>query len=348
MISKNHLFRGTGFRGWGSVILVTAAITGPGPTLAQAPPEKTDTENPRSSAALGTTIEVPSSPPVQAPADPQPPFVLNPQQEQRLKLLLHHWENESRKVKTFSCRFERYTYDTVFGPPRDPKSIHEGVIRYSAPDKGEFRVEGIREYAPPKEEGGAPQYIPRGADDAEHWICDGFSVFELNGKVKQLIERKLPPHMQGREIAEGPLPFIFGATQAKIEARYWLRELVPPADRAEYCFEAYPRRAEDALSFQRVRVILDQRRFLPQALEVFPPGYDGVRNLSREVYRFDHHEVNSLVQNAQQFLHQFISPKVPRGWKKVVENFAPADAEEVPQAASRMGPDLPPGYQRPR
>ncbi|MEM7313119.1 MAG: TIGR03009 domain-containing protein, partial [Planctomycetota bacterium] len=254
----------------------------------------------------------------------QNPYKLTPQQQKRLETLLEFWEKKSNSVKTYSCQFVRWEYDSVFGP-QDPKIARqkaEGVIRYVSPDKGEFKIERSGEYKAdqdPKNRGTFPMKV---SNHEEHWICDGRNVFELDGKNKQLRQEKLPPEMQGQRIADGPLPFMFGARKEKLLARYWMRELVPPnGKKGEYWFEAQPKFREDAANYQRIRLVLDEKEYLPKFMEVFPPAFDGRTNWSRTVYAFTNRKVNDPLQRGQQFLGRFISPTLPRGWKKVVSSF---------------------------
>ncbi len=252
------------------------------------------------------------------------PYRLNANDQARLNQVLGYWENRSGKVKTFECEFTRMNYDSVFGPknPNFAKSQSKGIIRYAAPDKGEFKVTEVGDFQQTAGKG-APSYPMNESDHDEHWICDGESVFELNGKTKQLREEKLPPEMQGKGISQGPLPFIFGAKKDDLLKRYWMRELPLPNDRTdEYWIEAQPKFREDVANFQRITVILDKKLFLPKAMQVYPPAYDGRKNWTRTVYVFEKRKVNDPLQGAQKFLGRFISPQVPRGWKKVV-NTAP-------------------------
>jgi TIGR03009 family protein len=252
------------------------------------------------------------------------PFQLDEGQRQRLEELLGHWELRSGKVNTYSCDFTRYEYDHVFGPqdPRYAKTKSEGIIRYSSPDKGEFKIERALEYQAPQDDKSAPNYVPVASEANEHWICDGRSVFELNGAKQQLIQQELPPELQGKKIADGPLPFMFGAEKKKLEQRYWIREVLPPSERKnEFWFEAFPKTREDAANYHKLMVILDADNFLPTALQIFPPNYDARTNPSRTVYTFSNREVDNLMHRSKQFFDRFISPKTPRGWKKVVMQF---------------------------
>jgi TIGR03009 family protein len=300
---------------------------------AQAPstrPSATDPSQPVSSGGAQATST--TSAQRQLPFEP-----MSPEQQLRVDQLLSVWESRSAKVKTYSCVFTRWEYDAVFGPknPNWPKTQSEGLIRFSSPDKGEFRVEKIGKFQPPAAVGESPKFPMKKEDTAEHWICNGESVYELNAKKKQLIERTLPPEMQGNQIADGPLPFMFGAKKDKLKRRYWIRELTPPPNRkGEYWLEAYPRLPETAAEFQRIRVILDEKTFLPNALEVYPPNYNARSNPSRTVYVFRNRSVNDPLHRGQEFFGRFISPKTPRGWKKIVQNFSdPAPAPSVANGA---------------
>jgi TIGR03009 family protein len=270
----------------------------------------------------------------QPPAVP-PPFVLNAHEQQRVDQILNFWESRSAKVKTYQCRFTRWEYDFVFGPkdPNHAKTRSYGVIKYAAPDKGMFLVETIGHFAPPERPGGQPTYPEKRVEHAEHWVCDGVSIFEFNAEKKQLIESRLPPELQGKAITDGPLPFLFGAKASQLKERYWIREMQPPPGSVnEYWLEAMPKTRRDTTNFQRVEVILDQKMFLPTGLQLFPPTYDPVHNPSRTSYQFEDRKVNNLVDQVQGFMNSFVRPRVPDGWTKHVEVFQ-QPAAEVPLVA---------------
>jgi TIGR03009 family protein len=310
----------------------------------QRPATNRDTPAVEQGAAVRTATAQPVPPRQAQPKPVAPPFQQTAAQKKRIDQLLDYWEKRSSKVKTYSCEFVRREYDNVFGPanPKWEKTKSEGVIRYSAPDKGEFRVEAVGHFQPPLEEGGEPVYEMKKDEQAEHWICNGQSVYELSAKKKQLIQRDLPVEMQGQQIADGPLPFMFGAKKEKLMYRYWIQELMPPKDRkGEYWLEAYPKHAENAAEFKKVRVILDEKTFLPNALEIFPPTHDGRKNTSRTSYVFANRKVNDPIHRGRQFFGSFISPKTPRGWKKVIENFGQSANPPVTATA----PNAPNGQQ---
>jgi TIGR03009 family protein len=300
-----------------------------------------------------------SAQPAPAPAGalqgPMPaPFpALSPEHQKFLDDVLRFWENRSQKIERYRCTFQRWEYDPVFGP-RDGtfKTYSEGVIKYSAPDKGLFKVEKILHYTPPAQPGAKPSFVARPGEIGEHWVCDGASIFEHDHQNKHLIQMELPPHMRGKAIAEGPLPFLFGAEAAKIKQRFWIRPLpVPQNIQGEYWLEAFPKTRQDAASYQKVHVIIAQADFLPKGLVIFDRNFNPKDNPARTTFAFENREVNwNATLEKLDLVRDFYEPKVPMGWKKVVEkydappnaqDFSPAAAQGLDQAQRKPAPTMP-------
>ena len=268
---------------------------------------------------------VPLPPRVQQP--PQAPFQLSPQQQADLMAVLRAWEEKSDGIKLLYCDFVRWDYDAVFGQRNpDPKNPQlpgaiipresHGELKYAAPDKGLYHIKEIKEYKATV--GGKKEFVTR-TDGGEHWICDGLAIWEYNFEKKQLIERKLPPELQGKAITDGPLPFLFGAQAGKLMQRYFLRIATPDTVKGQIWLEAYPRFQFDAANFQRATMILDQKTFWPFALEVILPNAqaNGAREKSRHVHQFQNHLVNDPLRI---FKADFSKPDLPRGWTKLDDN----------------------------
>lgn len=267
--------------------------------------------------------------PQRLPAQPAPPFTLTPAQQQRIDQILTFWHQKSEAISTYACDFTEWEYDPQFGPQKDARTVSHGIIRYVAPDKGEYRVETIEHYTIARGPdgrvvpGAKPIYKAQPGEYGQHWICDGKTVFELDPKQKLLIERLLPPELHGKAIADGPLPFLFGADVNKLKARYWLRE-VQPNGPGQYWIEAYPKRKDDAANYKRVTLILDQKEFLPQGMVMILP--DGK---SRTTFQFSERKVNAP-DFFKLFRGEFFQPKTPRGWKRVVDNMALGGGQPQP------------------
>lgn len=241
---------------------------------------------------------------------PPPPFVLSPQEQQQLDFVLQAWEQRSKNVKTFECKFTRFEYDPLWGPPNQPRFVDEGQIKFASPDKGMYRVDGPR---------------------PEHWICDGQSVFEYNFQKKELIEYKLPPEMRGKAISDGPLPFLFGADAEKLKQRYHLR-LKPESTQKEVWLEAYPKFQRDAANFRLAELILQDMQ--PFGVKIYSPN--GKNSTS---YRFEKVRVNENDPLAplRFFQSDPFHAITPRGWQKIVEPGTAQPANAPAQMSNQPG-----------
>jgi TIGR03009 family protein len=270
--------------------------------------------------------------PGQAPAG----FQLNQLQDAMLNQVLDAWQTQSAKYDNFKCEFERWEYDKVFGPKVNNEEVPLnkclGEVSYNKPDKGSFQIKEVRTFKTEPPAPGAPASAPVKGDwvahpnaVGEHWVCDGKSVFEYRHHVKQLVERPIPPQLQGKAIVDGPLPFLFGAEAAKLRAKYWLRVEDQP-NQAEIWLTALPRYQAQAADYSKVEVILDRQRLLPKAMRVQMP--DG----SRHVYMFKIAEA-TVNNRLAIFDALFARPRVPFGWKHVVEQ-PPVAQAAIPEKAA--------------
>lgn len=259
-------------------------------------------------------VQQPAAPVAQAAAPQTPPgFQQNAIQQQFLDQVLSMWENESGKINTFSCDFTRLVYDPVFGPGADAngqaiaKNHEYGTVSYQNPDKGSFHIKKLLAW-----DAAQGKHVENPNLIGEHWVCDGRSVFEYKHEQKQLVERPIPPEMQGQNIADGPLPFLFGAKAADLKARYWLR-VDPRAQPGSVWLAAMPKRRADAANYRLVELMLDQNKMLPAAMRVTAPDN------SQTTYTFDlaNAKINSRITALWNSLFQ--SPSTPFGWTKVVE-----------------------------
>ena len=190
----------------------------------------------------------------------------------------------------------------IFGPPDQPKFIDTGIIKYAAPDRGMFRVETTEKDG---------KDVPIEDARAEHWISDGKSIFEYNHTKKQLIEHKLPPELQGKAIADSPLPFLFGAEAQKLKQRYWIR-IVTPADVKDKIFlEAFPRYQQDAANFHHAEFIIIDRGDVAVCLE--PRSAQQERSDRVPVLQYRGERSVAAVQGRS------VSAGMPLGWQKIVE-----------------------------
>jgi TIGR03009 family protein len=251
-----------------------------------------------------------------------PPFQLSAAEQAQVDQLLLAWEQNSRNVKTFDTKFVRFEYDLTF-PVVDPKAPpgsqplpngkDQGVLKYAAPDKGLFRI-----YYTDKN----GKWEPTPPERIEHWLCDGNSVFVYKyppdpidpkdpQKPGQVIEYPLPPEMKGKAIADGPLPFLFGAEAKKLRERYYFKVIPATNPQKEVWLDAYPKFQQDAANFSCVQVVLNLPEMTPKALRQYLPG--GKNYYS---YVFFDTVINDRLRIFQGNPFQAYTP---RGWQKVTE-----------------------------
>ena len=249
-----------------------------------------------------------------------PWFPLSPEHQQYLDQILGYWEHSTSRIERYQSRFKRWEYEFTRRGERDYatvlKTFSEGDLKYAAPDKGLFKVDRIQHRVAPQVAGGEAEFQVQESGSREHWVCDGRSIYEFDYTNKQLIQRQLPPEMQGQRITEGPLPFLFGAEAGKIKARFWIRVITPENVKNEYHLEAIPKTREDAQNFRAIHIMIAEQDFLPTAMVLFH------RNNAKTTYVFENRETNwNTTLNMLNIFHrEFFEPSLPdRGWKKIVE-----------------------------
>jgi TIGR03009 family protein len=253
-------------------------------------------------------------------------FPLEPAHDKYVNELLEYWQQNSQRVEKYKCGFKRFEYDPVIVGWRDPSSkrlaahtIKWGEIRFAAPDRARYETTKIVKFKkPPEQPGGDADYEESDEEGTqERWVCDGKSIFDFDFENKRLYETELPKEMQGN-IAESPLPFIFGANKDQITQRYWVRSVTPDGVQDEYWLEMYPKRIQDARAYSKLEVIIARDDFLPKAMHLYSPQYDPAKgNEASQYFMFENREVNSQLAKFQDFFGAFVRPRVPFGWKRV-------------------------------
>ncbi|MEM8668230.1 MAG: TIGR03009 domain-containing protein [Planctomycetota bacterium] len=253
---------------------------------------------------------------------PFPP--LNAAERAQLTQVLTAWEAQTKSTKTLDCKFTRWHYDLFMAPAGIHANRADGVIKYAAPDKGLFRVDSLVFFS--GLQNGKPQFKVQPDQVGEHWVCNGKQLIQFDGVNKQCKIIELPPEMQGQEIINSPLPFVFNLDAQKIQERYWVRLRQPPKNaQGIVLVEAHPKRQEDRAQYKFVQVALDQKTMLPRALLMYAPNFH-----PKNAVKYDHYEFTDLGRNKtlasiMNFMNNFIPKKPPSDWQIVREDFvAPA------------------------
>ncbi len=263
-------------------------------------------------------------------------YPLDPKVQEWVDGVLAFWEKRSNEVKTLECKFQKWEYDPAqipgqFNQLKALGKISEmpftkfaaGSIKYGAPDKGLFKVEQLQVIVPGQQQpDGKQKYEVQPKENGEHWVTDGKRVFAFDAIKKEVIESTLPPDMQGKALADGPLPFMFGARAESIKARYWIRPL-QAENPGEYCLEAVPKSRQDASNFKMVQIVLDEKQYLPIRMQIFEGDWTAT-NPHRTAYRFSDREENeknamaALLDPLKLWNRDFFNVVTPTGWKRVV------------------------------
>ena len=268
-------------------------------------------------------------------------FPLSAEHTKYVNDLLGFWEQHSNSVEKYQCNFRRFTYDRVVVAWRDPStkqlaahSVAMGEIRFAAPDRARYETTRIVAFEkPPQTPGGEADYKEIEGDAAlERWICDGKKIYDFDFENKRLYETELPKSMQGN-VAESPLPFIFGGKRAEVLQRYWVRSATPKGVENEYWLELYPKRIEDARMYKKIELVIAKEDFLPKAMHMFGSQYDPSKgNEASQYFTFENRQVNNQLHKFTDFVGGFVSPRLPGlKWKRVKRQLGQNQAAAPPE-----------------
>lgn len=263
-----------------------------------------------------------------SPQAPAAPFVLSAQEQAELNQLLSAWEQQSTGTKHLEAKFRRWHFDPLSAPAGVHATWAEGVIKYSAPDKGLFQVEQLKFFSGIVDD--KPTYKSIEGQYGEHWVCNGEELMEFDRDRKECRIQQLPPEMRGQEILESPLPFVFNLNAARIKDRYWVRRIDAPS--GVFVIEAHPKRQTDRAQYRFVRIVINNQNFLPQALILYGPNFDPVTSPAYDHYEFIDVERNTIRQNVKNWSNVFINQRPPADWKVIREPYRPA-TPDPPQMA---------------
>jgi len=263
------------------------------------------------------------------------PFQLTSDEQKEIDRLLDRWEQWNGRVKTFDCRFKRWTYDAVFFSPIQPQYVDGGIIKYSAPNRILFRVDLTEKNG---------KSMPIDDNRLEHFVFTGNSVFEYNYRNKILVIRELPTFFEKNGFADGPLafgafnitlswcfagaslePYPFGARAEGLKRYHYIRLISSPDRPDEIHLEAYPRSRQFACLHKKMELIFAASDMSPVALKIEQPN-----GTNRTVYAFFDCQINkktSLRTAGDPFY-----PNIPFGWQRIVEEPPTAQARRPGEA----------------
>jgi TIGR03009 family protein len=255
--------------------------------------------------------------------------------------VLDRWEQWNSGVKTFQCGFKRWTYDVVFGSADRAKFIELGTIVFRAPDRYRYRIDTMEVDG---------KYLPIGDSRADHWLCDGKSIWQYIAAKKQVKEYKLPLELPAGRVLDGPLafafpaaafwnvfhsgspssptPFPFAAHAKVLKQQYYIRVVTPADSPAEIWLEAVPHSGHVAACMcHKLVLIFKASDMSPYALRIVAPNAKDYT-----VYQFYDIAVNAFdvtVNGAPLSGKEASRPIVPPGWQIIPDN-APPTGQPLP------------------
>jgi TIGR03009 family protein len=211
-----------------------------------------------------------------------------------LERLLTDWAASSENIKRLEGDHLRRVYDLVY----EVEKLSQGRFYYETPDKGRINITPVEitekmlaqrkssKVPTKKRKDGTPFELK--SDQDECWSCDGSRVYELDVAKKEARVAQLPADMQGKNIMDSPLPFLFGMPPEKAKRRFEM-SLMPPIDpkSGRASLHILPRLPQDAASWASADVILDLKTFLPVAVQLVDPAGTKIT-----VYAFSNLKVN--------------------------------------------------------
>ncbi|REK26413.1 MAG: hypothetical protein DWQ45_17935 [Planctomycetota bacterium] len=217
--------------------------------------------------------------------------------------LLLKWERESARIERLRGDVTRFVYDSVYLV--EERSV--GKFWYESVDKGRMDFKAVKLPDPPVSRdkqgaNGKPYTLESGAN--ERWICNGKEIFLIHDDNKLYDLVRIPPQQQGRNIINGPLPFLFGMKAEQAKARYGLDygKLHRPEERivqtkegkrvrlpVQYHIIATPRTRVDAAEWSRAEVLM-YGSFIPKAIRLLNPTGE-----KETVYAFSEMKVNEKI-----------------------------------------------------
>ena len=196
-----------------------------------------------------------------------------------LERILKEWEASSGKIKKLYGSHRRYVYDSVF----QVELRAEGHFWFEAPDKGRIDIKPSPVepgQTNPKKRGpdGRPYTVK--PDTPEQWVSNGTEIQRVNHSDKTIEVFPIPKEMQGKNIVEGPLPFLFGMKAERVKQRYKLRlgerhgtimQINKVPTRVVH-IKAEPRLRRDAANWSKADVVLDWKTYYPAAIKLLDPA----------------------------------------------------------------------------
>lgn len=253
---------------------------------AQQPSQQQQAQRPAGQAA-------PQTPPAQSQTSPPNP---------RLDALLLNWEQQMTKIQTIVAHCTRTSVDKTF----QVAEVYEGTAQYMKPNLASLEMRKKDK----------PQIF-------EKYICSGTFLYEYAPAEKVIRVHELPPSKPGQVAEDNFLSFLFGMRAEEAKRRYDLK--LVKEDQWYVYIEILARFPADKQDFQRARLVLNSKTFLPRELWFEQPNGNEVK-----------WDIPKLESNLELRRTDFTAPTPPPGWKLIRMPRATEGAAKSPTVPPRV------------
>jgi TIGR03009 family protein len=235
----------------------------------------------------------------------QPPPVGTPEQ---LNERLAGWEKAMIDVRSILAKVSRTDVNKV----RGQNTVKSGEVRCLKVDAGNGKVDKL-----------ALLYLAEKDDPKsyEKYICTGDLLYSFSPREQTLYVRKLPNKLTDDSF----LGFLFEMKAEALKKRFDMT-LVRPDDPNYVYIDIKPRLEADKAEFERARLVLFRRDFLPAQLWFQEPT-TGVHH----TWDLSELKINDPGVKAT----DFVAPEKPAGWK--VEEVKDKQPEPPPRVIRQNG-----------
>lgn len=227
----------------------------------------------------------------QTPAAPQAPQapLLDPANN-RLDAHLLRWEQEMKAVQALSVQITHIRVDKTL----QVTEVYEGVAKYVKPNLALLEMQ----------KKGKPEIF-------EKYVCTGTHLWEYVPANKVVRVHEMPPPKAGQVADDSFLSFLFGMKAEESKRRYDMK--LVKEDQWYIYIEIVPRLPADKADFQKARMVLHNKSFLPRELWFEQPNGNEIK-----------WDIPRIENGAKLNRAEFTSPPVPQGWKIEQAPRAPA------------------------
>jgi TIGR03009 family protein len=191
-----------------------------------------------------------------------------------LERILREWSEASNRIQKLQGSHSRWVYDHTY----EVEKQASGIFYYESPDKGRIDIVGqnkpfpglrrkFKNMKPDNKNGKVYQFKP---DLNVIWIADGGNIKQIDSKLKTVEVFPIPPESQGKNIMDGPLPFLFGMPPEKAKQRF--RFVLLGESETKVWLQIWPNFQQDRANWREAKVILHKPSYLPEAVQLIDPA----------------------------------------------------------------------------